>query len=114
MLNGKIAKAHQMISWITHHHDQDLQLRRDTLDFYKLFDVLNVLLIFGPCTFVELHSKVHLISNKNALVKYLDRLQDLRFISSERRKMGGGFVSIRTAIFITEKGKAFVNLVEAR
>ena len=103
-----------MISWITHHHDQDLLLRLDTLDFYKMFDILNVLAVLGPCTFVELHSKVHLMRKKNALVKYLDRLQDLRLISRERRKTGGGFAPMRSAIFITEKGKAFVSIVEAR
>jgi hypothetical protein len=108
----QLSGGRDVISWIMHHHREERSISLPALNYFKMLEILKVLFTSGPLSSGKLRESIRLIHSNEVLLSYLDVLEDLKLISREKRRFGGGFAPMKSSISITKNGEAFVNGIE--
>lgn len=95
-----------------HHHGEEVKISVPALNLFRMLEILNVLHVSGPLSSNKLQNSLRLIRSHEVQLSYLDLLEDMKFISRQKEKFGGGFAPMKSAISISKKGVALLNLIE--
>jgi hypothetical protein len=108
----QFSRAEDILSWIMHHHRDERKFSVPALNYFKMLEILQVLRISGPLTFGKLRESVRLIRTSEHLVMYLGVLEQLKFISQQKKRTGGGFAPMKSQISLTKNGGMFLATID--